>query len=847
MKLKCPKCASPLKLVSFQRLSVDTAKVILLCSRCKTSYEIEIKFKDLEKYVPGIIESELKDLYSRRVSINDLPSTSPYPIKYFVTKETTSYIPIHYTRVMDKPPKKGKSLDIEHLVSLGIPENIADKLVKYWLERGITNLYAFQEKAIKYGISGKNLVIVAPTGTGKTEAFAIPAMVRALQLKRSGYAPPLILIIYPTKALARDQMQKLFDYAWIFNLRVNILDGDTPQSVRKQILMNPPDILLTNFDMIHYHIGKRTPLGSLFPKARIVIIDELHEYSGAFGTHVHYIIKRLKRSAKRLGAVQFIMSSATINNPKEFGSMLVDEDVEVVEEKGRKTPLHILFIYSLDQIQYAVAKILSDIIMKKIKTLAFFNTRRSAELALHILKKIAAKYPEIRNRFDLHRAGLPKKVRISIEKEFKSGKKIVLIATPTLELGIDIGDIDLVLSEITPVNRFIQRSGRTGRRGEPGSAVLVLRNDDPISDYYALNPEDYFEDVSSCYIEPNNTYIAEKHVYLLAYEHPIDMSEIDSLNIPKSIVEKLVAEGALFPLGDKYYANGNVFTKYFTTNIRGADKVVRVIYNGKTIDEREAIIAIRELYPGAIYINRGTKYIVKALDLDALKAEVEKAPKEYEDLYTRPIYTSGAQPIEDMVTRDCLGTKAYYGKLLMRASVEGYVVFQEGSKKPLAEYELDTPIRYKYETFGLVFRAPPIEFPDSDLVAGSYHALEHIIIEGTNVITGGGSEDLGGISFGTTGVIVIYDGTPGGNGVSKLLFERFEKAVEKAYKILSSCRCGDSKICNKCVYSYRCGNNNRPLYQPGALEILKRMLSREPVPDADKALEILRIIEKGIV
>ena len=126
-------------------------------------------------------------------------------------------------------------------------------------------------------------------------------------------------------------MQKLFDYAWIFNLRVNILDGDTPQSVRKQILMNPPDILLTNFDMIHYHIGKRTPLGSLFPKARIVIIDELHEYSGAFGTHVHYIIKRLKRSAKRLGAVQFIMSSATINNPEEHCG---EETIKMLKDNG---------------------------------------------------------------------------------------------------------------------------------------------------------------------------------------------------------------------------------------------------------------------------------------------------------------------------------------------------------------------------------------------------------------------------------------------------------------------------------------------------------------------------------
>lgn len=824
-------------------------KVVLRCEKCNTIYELDVLLKDAPKILTRKIELEEEiDLEERRLTISDLPPTIPKAFKPFLEEKIPFFIPIFYKRVMERKPVKGNEISVKFFSTLGISEDIAKELVDYFAEKGIKALYKFQEIAIQEGLQGKHIVIVAPTGTGKTEAFTLPAFITVVKYIKNGWKlRPLVLIIYPTKALARDQLQKLFDYAAIFKLRIDILDGDTPNKVRKRIMRDPPEILLTNFDMIHFHMGKRTPLGALFPRARIVIIDELHEYTGAFGTNIHYIIKRLKRMGAGYGKIQFIMSSATISNPGEFASKLIGDKVKVITETGRKTPLHILLAYCTDQIQYALARIILKTIEQKIKTLVFLNTRRSAELTFHILRKLARKYQDIVNKFELHRAGLPKKIRESIEIAFKRGEKNVLISTPTLELGIDIGDIDLVISEITPINRFIQRSGRAGRREEPGAAILALRSDDPISDYYAVNPRDYFEDVSLNYIEPMNRYIAERHTYISAYERPIDEEEVQSLQFDKSVIKDLLKAGALFKLGNKYYANGTVFSKYFMTNIRGSDKIVKVIFNGKIIDEREAIIALRELYPGAIYLNRGVKYVVKSLNLSNLIAEVERAPREYIDLYTRPIYTSGAKPVEGMIWRDTLGTRIFFGNLQMRATVEGYVVFQEGSKKPIAEYELEQPIRYQYETYGVVFKALPVRHSDTELVAGTYHALEHILIEGTNAITGGGSEDLGGIAYGTTGVIVIYDGSPGGNGVSRLLFERFEKAVEKAYKILMSCRCREDVPCNKCVYSYRCGNNNRPLNQIGAQDILRRMIKREKVEDADKALEILEIMEKGIV
>jgi len=833
------------------RENLENVKVTLICESCKTYYEIKVKISDSQNVLPlmKIEEEELEDILNKRISLNDLPRDTPLPLKHIVGMKTRSFVPIYLNKLFSTPPLKGHEITPNYLSELGIEEPYASKLVQLWKRRGIERLYKFQEKAFKEILSGKNTVIIAPTGMGKTEAFAIPAFMRVVSLKKESLSSgPFLLIIYPTKALARDQLVKLFEYAAIFNLRVAVLDGDTPLNERKKILANPPDVLLTNFDMIHYHLARRTPYGYLFRRSRIVIIDELHEYYGAFGTHVHYILKRLRRLVeKEYGKIQIIMSSATIENPKEFCSLLIGDDITIVSEKGRRTPLFVLFIYSLDQVYRVAAEILSEIIRLRIKSLVFFNTRRSAELALYTLNKMSRQKTIIRGKYDLHRAGLSRSIRIRIENEFREGKKLALIATPTLELGIDIGDLDLVLSEITPVNNFIQRSGRSGRRGNPGAAALLLRNDDPISEYYARCPQDYFEDISLRYIEPKNPYIAGKHIYLAAYEEPLTKEEIEKYSIPQDILQQLLKDGALIEINNTYFANGAVFNKYFTRNIRGSDKIVRVIHKEKTIDEREALIAIRELHPGAIYVCRGRKYIVKSLDLETLRAEVEEAGPEYEDLYTRPLYMYSAIPLGDFKTRETLGTIIYHGRLKVTAIVDGYLVFREGQRTPIAEYPLETPIRYEYETYGLVFRAPRLPYTDRELLDGSYHALEHILIEGTNVVTGGGSEDLGGISFGSTGVIVIYEATLGGNGISRLLFDRFEKAVEKAYKILKHCRCPPNIICNKCVYSYRCGNNNRPLYQPGALLALEKMLRKEKVEDADKALEILLAIEKGIV
>ncbi len=349
------------------------------------------------------------------------------------------------------------------------------------------------------------------------------------------------------------------------------------------------------------------------------------------------------------------------------------------------------------------------------------------------------------------------------------------------------------------------------------------------------------------YIEPNNEYIAERHIYLAAYEKPLQIEELKQFNPPEYILKRLFERGSLIEINNRIYANKLHFKKYFSSNIRGSDKVVKVMLEDRVIDEREAIIAIRELHPNAIYVNRGRKYIVQDLDLKNQVAHVIEADPNNEYLYTKPLYSYSAVPLKVHFEKETLGTRVFYGLLRLTAYVYGYLVFREGNQKPIREELLEEPITYEYNTYGIFFKAQQLSITDDEKLAGSYHATEHILIEGTNTITGGGSEDLGGISFGTTGIIVIYDGTPGGNGVSKLLFDRFERAVERAHNILLACKETYRTDFNKCVYSYRCGNNNQPLHAEGALKVLEMMLEEKPAKLPEETVKLLSVLDKGYV
>ncbi|MEM2137232.1 MAG: DEAD/DEAH box helicase, partial [Candidatus Methanomethylicia archaeon] len=693
----------------------------------------------------------------------------------------------------------------------------------------INRLYRFQEEAIKRILNGEDVVIVAPTGSGKTEAFAIP-IIQLIASSRDERFYPLIpqgskvlraLFIYPTKSLSRDQLLKLKRLASPSGVSIRIFDGDTSRSEREEIYSSPPDILMTNFDIIHYHLSHRTPLSLHFKSVKFIVVDELHSYVGAFGANVHWILKRLRRICSD---VQFIGSSATISNPGEFAEKLFDRKVNVVEGFGRRGGINFIMIYPSIRSHYsAIGDIVSRMAKHHYKTLIFSNSHMEAEVIKQILDVEGV-------RSYVHRAGLPKDYRVKVEEEFRSGGLLAVSATSTLELGIDIGDLDCVITLPIGLARFMHRIGRAGRRGQEAIAILMLRENDPISAYYKRNPEKFFERLEPIYVEPRNPVVAKYQLMAACMDKPLYKGEFQDF---KDVLDELVSEGLLIVRGDRHHPTQNARKILRRYNIRGVGSVVDIYFEGKRIGEREFPMALSELFPGAVYLHGGKKYSSKTFKMVRSGygyVELERLPDNYE-YKTDAKRTAHPEILEVLEKSKSYGVEALYCKLRIREIVDGYYLRNIYGGEIIDEYYLEEPLEYSYETYGFVFKAPkPAKIPETaknpiEALSGSYHALEHVLIESSDIFTGSGSSEIGGVAMGNSGVIFVYDGVLGGSGASQLLYMNLSEAFNKCYDILKFCGCDNVDGCPNCTYSYRCGNNNKPLNKLGAMEVLEMIFS----------------------
>jgi DEAD/DEAH box helicase domain-containing protein len=698
--------------------------------------------------------------------------------------------------------------------------NINPSLKAYLKARGIRRLYRFQEEALEKILAGKNVVICAPTASGKTEAFALPVVHSIMRL---GGGTTRALFIYPTKALARDQLSKFKEIEAATGVRFAVLDGDTPREEREKIYASPPEVLITNPDMLHLHLMLPwSEFRGLLHGVCYVVLDEIHEYTGAFGASIHFILRRLRRFAN----FQLIAATATLANPEEFASQLFGCSAEPVAEEGRKGRLHFAMLYPEEGSETSlIVAIMRELYQEGLKNLVFANTHKNAEVILKVARKQKL-------RAEIHRAGLTKKHREAVERAFKSGELRCMVATPTLELGIDIGDLDAVVTMLTSFTRVLQRIGRAGRKGQESLALMVLRNNDPISSYYLEHPDDYFGDVAPGYVEPGNEVVARHHILAAALDMPLRRGEFAEF---AGLIEKLVKEGLLVERRGRLYPDYRRVRKVLANyNLRGVGEEVVIREGKRRIGTRSMPMAARELFPGAIYLHGGVAYVSRSFYFSSGRGEavVERFHGE-ENIKTEALRFSVPEIVETIARRRALGAELVYAKLRITEVVHGYVVRDIYTNKKLEEASLAEPIEYTFTTYGVAFRAPepePLPEPQSgafsheEILSGTFHALEHVLIEGNNMLLGGGAGELGGIAMGTSGVIFIYDGSPGGNGLAKLLYDRFETGVKRAREILRICNCKRDDGCPRCTYSYQCGNNNRPLFKAGALACAETLL-----------------------
>lgn len=810
MPRTCPRCTSDVLVTKYGN------RYAIVCLRCKLRHAIEAESEELayesflnaiEKGEIGLSARDTKELKREIEREGSEYDELPQAVKSLLMQK--DYYPVRYKLFPESDARYGPAVE-----DLELSPMIKD----YLLKRGIQRLYEFQERASELIKEGHSIVIVAPTASGKTEAFALPIIDRILASEKRGRVQAMF--VYPTKALARDQLEKFKLMEASTGVMFAVYDGDTSSDEREVILASPPDILITNPDMLHVHMMiPGSHFKSLALQAEVLVIDEIHEYTGAFGTNIHFILKRLQRFKK----LQLIGASATIGNPRGFASKLFDREVEVIaEETGKKGPVHFLMLYPIERSDTSiVVDAMKNLLWNKYKVLVFANSHKNAEVLGRIAKKSKLKAA-------IHRAGLTKEMRHDAEDAFRSGRLEALIATPTLELGIDIGDLDAVVSQLVNFTRLIQRIGRAGRKGQESIAILALRGRDPISTYYKNHPQDYFTDIEPAYIEPKNEVVAYYQVLAAAMDKPLKEGEIGFPEIEK----KLVTDGLLArtPRGLTPASGArSVLEKY---NIRGIGDNVTIMYGKKKIGERSMPMAARELHPGAIYLHGGNVYRSKSFKFTYGygTASVERA--EVGNEKTEALRYSQPEIVEILEKKRCFSAELLYCKLKMTEVVHGYVVKDVYSDKKIEQRPLSNPIYYTYETKGLVFTAPDPELtiPGSsyeDILSGSFHAVEHVLIESSNMLVGGGSGEVGGVAMGASGTIFVYDGAPGGNGISKLLYDRFEEAAGRSLKILLACGCTGDDGCPSCTYSYQCGNNNSPLHKAGAISSLQALANKE--------------------
>ena len=815
-KYPCPRCKARLKIQrTFER------KILISCPGCALE-DVVAHSKNIDEAVldfacrydggeiadgpgrkmDGILrdEGQIREMVGKD-RIDEMTRGVLYTKKDYVS---------YYTKIRRPAPEMGAEIS-----ESGLDEGITCRLK----EMGIGRLYRFQEEAIGEIICGNDVVIEAPTASGKTEAFLIPVMQR---IRGAKAGKVLALFVYPTKSLARDQFPKIDAFAKSIGARAAVFDGDTGRAEREKILDDPPQVMITNFDVIHYHLMYGTRLASLLDRLRFLVADETHVYSGIFGSNIYYVIKRLRRIA---GTVQFVAASATLDNAKKFCEKLFDTEMTLISGSGSRGETDFVMLFpSLRTQRDLMADLAGRLTARKHRTMVFSNSHLNSELLA-----IQARRQKV--NIKVHRGGLMANYRRSVERAFREGALDAISCTPTLELGIDIGGVDGVISSAIPVNRLMQRIGRAARKGQHGYAFLALGND-PISQYYKNHPGDYFEDVERSYIDPRNPFVEEFHVLAMACDRPISKHELTE---HAGTIARHLKEGNLVLSGGRYAPNHEKISRALKEySIRGIGGSVDIFLDGRKAGDRVLPIALEELHRDAIYFLAGTRYRVREFGYpEKGHAVLERIPRDYP--YRTKALSEEWPTIEKIYEqRTVFGMEVAFCKLHIQKSVYGYVNIELGQEAMQGErVQLDRPLEYDFVTKGIVFHAPgPSDLmaksSDGEYVeASSYHAAEHVIIEGSNMITGGVSQDLGGISLGTSGMIFVYDGAIGGNGASRALYDRLEKALERSASIVRECPCIGESGCPRCTFSYRCGNNNEFLHKLAALEVFERILGGE--------------------
>ena len=711
--------------------------------------------------------------------------------------------------------------------------------------RGAERLYVHQAEAVDRLRAGRSVALATGTGSGKSLCYQAPITESVLAGGKD-----TALLLFPTKALAHDQLRSL--RSWLVpGMRAVAYDGDTPTEERAS-LRRTANVVLTNPEMLHtgilpYHDRWATFLMRL----RYVVVDELHTLRGIFGSHVAHLLRRLRRVCLHYGAQPaFCFASATIGNPAALAGELCGLPVDAVDDDGSPRGPRAVALLDRPMVDPAggrrasataeVGALVAHLVGAGLRTIAFSPSRRSAELvARQAQRRLEDRTPSLAGAVAAYRGGYLPEERRQLETALTKGELLGVAATNALELGIDVAGLDAVVLQGFPgtLASFWQQAGRAGRALQPSAAILVA-GDDQLDRWYLDHPTQLFtRSLEPAVVNPTNPFVAEPHVGCAAYELPLSSDDPvlgsgaagalgDAVD---DAVRALVLADALKPrAGKMYWARPEAPAPH--VGLRTGSSVEYRLYeeqSGRLVGTVDSVRVFHVAHPGAIYLHQGRQYRVEHLDLDdayALLAPVEL------DEYTQPRHDIDIAITKEARSRPGGRSTLHLGAVEVTTTTVAYQRRRIGSGEVLETVALELPPRTLSTRAG--WYTVPVEVAvaaglDVVSVLSAAHAAEHALIGMLPLFAICDRWDVGGVSMAVhpaTGepTIFIYDGYPGGAGIAELAFDAADRHVASATDVVAACPCEAG--CPSCVQSPKCGNWNEFLSKADAVALLRSML-----------------------